>query len=818
MKRIFTTIIAILAISASIFAQDARQRLTSTIVGDVLAQMPAQTAADFTTNLKDIAASAPESIVILGDMLQSADKGANNKVEYVLSGVTNYVSVEGAQYKDAVKSGLKTAADKVADKYNKAFIQTQLRLLSPENEPVVAEEAIDAKALASQIKSNLKSGQRNLLCEALYLKAEKLGNLSTKDVVKALKSNDRSYRTTALRYASALSDANLYPAVAKAFGKLSDGAKEDVLNWFGDNKAVDQLGLILGTISDKKNTDKVGIMAAAIEAAGKIGGDKAADALIAQLSGKYGAAAKKALLSFPGDIKGKVETALKAAEGSALDNLLDIAYARQMTGCADKIFELAANGNAKAANYLKGVVTPKDASKLSSLTDKASGEMAGFYAQAFESSLRTLEPAEMYSKAKYAIEGARNKERFYQALANSATDEAVADLTKAYKAGSATALTALGNIENFKAAETLLEAGKAGNQEALSQYISKVKKFVTNPDKKCAALTDALEAATDLTLKNKVVKELGATPTAKAFAVAAQCLKDKDLSITASNAVKDIAAKCIDDLPYKEKIDALNTAVSTLAARNIDDDVYAIDQIKKLIQETEAPLPISALTAEEAAQGFEMLFDGTNLDKWTGNKDGYKIQNNTIYVSAGYGSGGNLYTVKEYKDFVYRFEFCFVRPGVNNGVGIRTPMGVDAAYYGMCESQILDHDDPIYAGWLKEYQVHGSVYGIIPAKRLVHKPLGEWSTEEIRVQGNHITVTVNGEVIVDGDIKEACQGHNVAPDGSDHNPFTVDGKNHPGMFNETGHIGFLGHGAGVKFRNVRVLDLSPAKTTKKGKK
>ena len=243
-----------------------------------------------------------------------------------------------------------------------------------------------------------------------------------------------------------------------------------------------------------------------------------------------------------------------------------------------------------------------------------------------------------------------------------------------------------------------------------------------------------------------------------------------------------------------------------------------LDEITKMIQETEVPLPVSTLTAEEAAQGFEMLFDGTNLDKWTGNKDGYKIQNNTIYVSAGYGSGGNLYTVKEYKDFVYRFEFCFVRPGVNNGVGIRTPMGVDAAYYGMCESQILDHDDPIYAGWLREYQVHGSVYGVIPAKRIVHKPLGEWSTEEIRVQGTHITVTVNGEVIVDGDIKEACQGHNVAPDGSDHNPYTVDGHNHPGMFNETGHIGFLGHGAGVKFRNVRVLDLSPAKTAKKGRK
>jgi hypothetical protein len=35
--------------------------------------------------------------------------------------------------------------------------------------------------------------------------------------------------------------------------------------------------------------------------------------------------------------------------------------------------------------------------------------------------------------------------------------------------------------------------------------------------------------------------------------------------------------------------------------------------------------------------------------------------------------------------------------------------------------------------------------------------------------------------------------------------------NHPGLFNKKGHIGFLGHGAGLKYRNVRVLDLSAKK-------
>lgn len=216
--------------------------------------------------------------------------------------------------------------------------------------------------------------------------------------------------------------------------------------------------------------------------------------------------------------------------------------------------------------------------------------------------------------------------------------------------------------------------------------------------------------------------------------------------------------------------------------------------------------PVFTLSEEEQKEGYEMLFDGTSLHKWTGNTHSYITENGTIYVEAGYGSGGNLYTKKEYSDFVLRFEFCFEQEGVNNGIGIRTRMGVDAAYEGM-ELQLLDHDAPMYKD-LHVYQQHGSVYGIIPAKRVKFGPLGTWNTEEIRAVGDHITVTVNGEVILDGNIREACQGHNVAPDGSGNNPYTVDHLNHPGLFNKKGYICFCGHGVGIRFRNVRVLDLS----------
>lgn len=215
--------------------------------------------------------------------------------------------------------------------------------------------------------------------------------------------------------------------------------------------------------------------------------------------------------------------------------------------------------------------------------------------------------------------------------------------------------------------------------------------------------------------------------------------------------------------------------------------------------------PVFELPADEAAAGYEVLFDGRSLHKWTGNTTNYVPLDGTIDVTASYGGSGNLYTVKEYGDFVLRFEFRFITEGVNNGIGIRTPMGVDAAFHGM-EIQILDHDAPIYKD-ISNYQQHGSVYGVIPAERVKFGELGTWNTEEIRAVGDRITVTVNGRVILDGNIREACQGHNVSEDGSKVNPYTVDHRNHPGLFNKKGHLGLLGHGAGIQFRNLRVLDL-----------
>ncbi|WP_298648778.1 DUF1080 domain-containing protein [uncultured Proteiniphilum sp.] len=210
-----------------------------------------------------------------------------------------------------------------------------------------------------------------------------------------------------------------------------------------------------------------------------------------------------------------------------------------------------------------------------------------------------------------------------------------------------------------------------------------------------------------------------------------------------------------------------------------------------LIREIPRPEPFT-LSSEEEKEGFRILFDGTNLDQWTGNKRDYAVESGNIVLHPSQGSGGNLYTSDQFDNFVFRFEFMLT-PGANNGLGIRTPLEGDAAYVGM-ELQILDNEAPIYEQ-LAIYQYHGSVYGVIPATRGFLKPVGEWNYQEVIADGDHIKVILNGTTILDGNIRKASQNG------------TLDKREHPGLLNKTGHIGFLGHGSKVKFRNIRIKEL-----------
>lgn len=198
-------------------------------------------------------------------------------------------------------------------------------------------------------------------------------------------------------------------------------------------------------------------------------------------------------------------------------------------------------------------------------------------------------------------------------------------------------------------------------------------------------------------------------------------------------------------------------------------------------------------------KGFTKIFNGENLDGWmygtTNGKEntqgaGYQVDADRGVLFTTEKDGGNLYTEKEYGNFVFRFDFKLT-PGANNGVALRAPREGNAAYLGM-ESQILDDTAEKYAK-LRPEQYHGSIYDTFAARRGFLNPVGEWNSEEITVDGRQVTVKLNGETIVDANLDDVKDEAKL--------------KKHPGLTRTSGHLGFLGHGAAVEFRNLRVKEL-----------
>lgn len=208
------------------------------------------------------------------------------------------------------------------------------------------------------------------------------------------------------------------------------------------------------------------------------------------------------------------------------------------------------------------------------------------------------------------------------------------------------------------------------------------------------------------------------------------------------------------------------------------------------------PATASGICEQETKDGFVPIFNGKDVTGWVGIdgdtssyyvKDGMLICKNTGKV--------HIFTDKEYANFVLRLQIK-LDPGGNNGVGIRTQISKAPHIYGM-EIQVLEDDyykdgKPIK---LKDYQHHGSIYGVVPAKPGHLKPAGQWNDEEIVCDGRRVKITLNGTVIVDADLDK------VTP---------IDGQDHPGLKYAKGHIGLHAHGnygAEVFFRNMRIKEL-----------
>ncbi|MBO4731042.1 MAG: DUF1080 domain-containing protein, partial [Bacteroidaceae bacterium] len=744
---------------------------------------------------------------------------------------------------------------------------------------------------------------------------------AAKNILAALKDPCRQYRATALDFAQAAAGDGIINTVASKCKGLSADAQADVMRWLGNNKATDQIDVVAAAMNSA-NSD---LAAAAIEAAGRIGGEKALTALVGQLGGANAAAASSALLAFNGDVKDGVLGALSSSDANVVTEALKLASTRRISGVYGKVLDLTKSANPAikdaALDALKGVVRADNFAEINQLLNASSGTATGKLQEAAKSALQSLAADKQYATISNAMATAKDAALYYPLLAQAGNSESIAKLLQEYKSGAnkAAAYKALLDVDNVEMIPTLYNLAKenaSGKDATLARYLALANAAQGTPEDKYLLYSQALDLNPSARVQNAFINALGETKTQSALNVVSKYLDQAATAPVAAAAVKtiigknealqggdlnkgilrkaqavyaDIKAKnpsnadagyAVDEIKllagkmgdrgfadisnkeyenfellvdYKGKGSLKGRGIELLSLPESDDwqtlyvkavndrltaqvngrvvtenaiikggkpaGVISLDgvqtrnaQVKEL-----ASTPVFTLSPEEEQQGFEVLFDGRSLEKWHGNTTSYVPIDGNIYVTANYGGNGNLYTNKKYSDFIYRFEFCFDVVGVNNGIGLRTSDGVDAAYEGM-EIQVLDNMADIYKN-LQPYQYHGSVYGIHVPVKLDFGPIRKWHTEEIVAKGDYIKVTVDGTVVTECNIREACQGHNVAPDGGGVNPYTIDHKNHPGLFNKDGYISFCGHGPGVMFRNVRILDLSQQKAPKaKGKK
>jgi hypothetical protein len=151
--------------------------------------------------------------------------------------------------------------------------------------------------------------------------------------------------------------------------------------------------------------------------------------------------------------------------------------------------------------------------------------------------------------------------------------------------------------------------------------------------------------------------------------------------------------------------------------------------------------PAAEKSAEKSAdkEGWISLFDGKTLDGWKANEhpDNWTVEDGNI---VGRGPRSHLFcTAGDFTDFEFSTEIK-TEKGTNSGIFFHTEFQKDGWPAKGYECQVnVTQGDPVKTG---------SLYNVKKVYKTEAKD-GEWWTQTIKVEGKHITVSVNGKVVVD---------------------------------------------------------------------
>lgn len=213
------------------------------------------------------------------------------------------------------------------------------------------------------------------------------------------------------------------------------------------------------------------------------------------------------------------------------------------------------------------------------------------------------------------------------------------------------------------------------------------------------------------------------------------------------------------------------------------------------------------LTAQEQADGWQLLFNGKDISQWRTFKqptvndkqptvnEKWQIEDGAIALTA--GGGGDLISKESYKNFELTLDWKIAEVG-NSGILILADEKGKYIYSHAPEIQILDNER--HPDNKLDTHLSGSLYDMIASPVASHKKAGEWNKTKIRLENSALTIWQN-------DVQTA----KVTIGSDEWKNLIAKSKfaSWPGFAAaKEGHIGLQDHGDKVWFKNIKIKELN----------
>jgi hypothetical protein len=212
----------------------------------------------------------------------------------------------------------------------------------------------------------------------------------------------------------------------------------------------------------------------------------------------------------------------------------------------------------------------------------------------------------------------------------------------------------------------------------------------------------------------------------------------------------------------------------------------------------------NTLTRREKKAGWQLLFNGHNLDGWHSYlKDApgtaWKVDDGAIRLDEGKGrTGGDLVTDSEYENFDLQLDWKISKAG-NSGIIflVHESPEYPETYFTGPEMQVLDNVKA--SDNKKADHLAGSLYDLIACDPSTVHPAGQWNHAEIMLDHGHLVLRMNGKKVVETQMWNRKWNRLVR--GSKFRKWKDFATYHKG------HIALQDHGHDVWYRNIRIRAL-----------